>query len=192
VVSESREPRQASAGAEALRRRGEERQAVVDLPAGVLREIVRQAEAGYPEEICGMIIGRPGAPQTYQARQVANIANRELQEDPTGLARDARTSYKMDPLEQLRVLREVDGLGWDVRVFYHSHPDHDAYFSRMDRDRALTPEGEPLWPGAAYLVVSVIAGEARSAAVCRWDPAHQTFWEQAIALPSGPVEQRPE
>jgi len=92
------------------------------LPDGPLTEIVRQAEAGYPEEICGMVVGQPGAPETYRIRQVTNIANREPQEDPGGVARDARTAYKMDPLEQLRTLREADEKGWDVVAFYHSHP----------------------------------------------------------------------
>lgn len=153
------------------------------LPDDPLREIVRQAEAGYPEEICGMIIGQAGVPETYQARQVRNVANREPQEDPGGLPRDARTAYKMDPLEQLRILREADGQGWDVAAFYHSHPDHGAYFSRMDRERALAPDGEPLWPGATYLVVSVMGGRARGAAAYRWDPRRREFSENPVVLP---------
>lgn len=154
------------------------------LPAGILSEIVRQAVAGYPEEICGLIVGHPEAPETYGVRQVTNIANREPQEDPGGVPRDARTAYKMDPLEQLRVLREVDQSGWAVVAFYHSHPDHDAYFSHMDRERAVGPDGEPIWPGAAYLVVSVMGGRARGAASYRWDPQERGFVETPVALPS--------
>jgi proteasome lid subunit RPN8/RPN11 len=175
-----------------MRQRREEEGAVPVLPHEALSEIVRQAEAGYPEEICGMVIGRPDAPHTYRVRQVANIANREPQEDSGGLARDARTAYKMDPLEQLRVLRESDEQGWEVCLFYHSHPDHDAYFSRMDRERALTPEGEPVWPGAGYLVVSVIGGRARGAAWCRWDLEHRGFLERAIELPASRADRRDE
>jgi len=154
------------------------------LPDGPLTEIVRQAEAGYPEEICGMIVGQRGAPETYRVRQVTNVANREPQEDPSGVPRDARTAYKMDPLEQLRTLREVDEHGWEVAAFYHSHPDHDAYFSRMDRERALAPDGEPIWPGATYLVVSVMGGRAWGAASYRWDPRQREFIEIRVKLPS--------
>jgi [CysO sulfur-carrier protein]-S-L-cysteine hydrolase len=157
---------------------------ILDLPRGLLGEIVRQAEAGYPEEICGMVIGRPSAPETFQIRQVANIANRERQEDPRGVRRDARTAYLMDPLEQLRVLREADGQGWEAVCVYHSHPDHEAYFSLMDRERALTPNGEPVWPGATYLVVSVIAGRARGAAYFTWDAERREFCERPAGLPS--------
>jgi len=164
--------------------RVQETGAVPVLPEGPLTEILRQAEAGYPEEICGMVIGQPGASETYRVRPVPNIANRELQEDPGGQPRDARTAYKMDPLEQLRILREADGQGWDVAVFYHSHPDHEAYFSRMDRERALAPDGEPVWPGATYLVVSVMGGRARGAASYRWDPHRREFSEMPVRLPS--------
>jgi proteasome lid subunit RPN8/RPN11 len=154
------------------------------LPAGILSEIVRHAVAGYPEEVCGIIIGHPEAPETYRVRPVANVANREPQEDPGGVPRDARTAYKMDPLEQLRVLREVDQYGWEVVAFYHSHPDHEAYFSRMDRERAVGPDGEPIWPGAAYLVVSVVGGRARGAVRCCWDPRARGFVESPLTLPS--------
>jgi len=155
-----------------------------ELGAGLLREVVRQAEAGYPDEICGMIIGHREAPATYRVRQVTNIANREPQEDPGGVPRDARTAYKMDPLEQLRILREVDEHGWEVVAFYHSHPDHEAYFSRMDRERALAPDGEPIWPGAIYVVVSVMGGRARRAATYRWDPGAREFKEIPLTSPS--------
>jgi proteasome lid subunit RPN8/RPN11 len=148
---------------------------VAFLPEAQLAEIFRQAEVGYPEEICGMVVGLRSVPKTFRVRQVRNIANREPQRDTTGLPRDARTAYKMDPLEQLRVLREADQQGWDVAAFYHSHPDHDAYFSAMDRDRALTPDREPVWPGASYLVVSVMAGRARSAGCYTWDAVRRDF-----------------
>jgi proteasome lid subunit RPN8/RPN11 len=154
------------------------------VPERVLREIVRHAEGGYPEEVCGMVIGRPGSPETYRVRPVANVANREPQEDPGGRLRDARTAYKMDPLEQLRVLREADAEGWDAVLFYHSHPDHEAYFSAMDRARALAPDGVPLWPGATYLVVSVFDGQARAASQHAWDAQRRDFDEYRVRLPS--------
>jgi adenylyltransferase/sulfurtransferase len=145
------------------------------LPRRALDEILRQAEEGYPEEICGMVIGRPGEPETYRVRQVANVANREPQADPAGTTRDARTAYKMDPLGQLEALREADREGWEAVLFYHSHPDTGAYFSRMDRDRAVMADGEPLWPGAVYLVVSVMGGRVSEIAAYRWDPSARDF-----------------
>jgi proteasome lid subunit RPN8/RPN11 len=173
-----------------------------------LIEIVRQAEAGYPEEICGIVIGEPGVPETYQVHQVKNVANQHLQKDTTGNDRDARTAYYMDGLEMLGIEKRADEAGLEFVMFYHSHPDHDAYFSAMDRDRALSPFGEPLWLGANYLVVSVRGarardwllrpldllrrllfisvpqGRARDARYYVWDDARKDFVEVAATLPA--------
>ncbi|MGE5851389.1 MAG: Mov34/MPN/PAD-1 family protein [Candidatus Methylomirabilota bacterium] len=180
---------------------GERPVAVYPLQSSQMAEIVAQAETGYPEEICGIVIGKPGVPDTYQVRQVRNIANQDRQRDSAGFERDARTAYRMDDREVLRVLREADDAGWDVVNFYHSHPDHDAYFSLMDRDRALRvvdpslrvgdPSGsetlradkEPLWPGANYLVVSVRRGRAVDARYYIWDEARGDFAEVPATLP---------
>jgi [CysO sulfur-carrier protein]-S-L-cysteine hydrolase len=152
-----------------------------------LAEITRQAEAGYPEEICGIVIGKRGAPETFQIRQVRNLANQEPQRDTGGVERDARTAYFGDAREMLRISTEADLHGWDTVVLYHSHPDHDAYFSAMDRDRALWPgqePPEPLWPGVAYLVVSVRKGRACEARYHVWDDAVKDFVEVRVSLPS--------
>jgi proteasome lid subunit RPN8/RPN11 len=90
----------------------------------------------------------------------------------------------MDPLEELRILREADGRGWDVVGIYHSHPDHPASFSAMDRERALDQAGRPLWPDAAYLVVGVRGGRAVEARTFQWDPARGEFVERAVPLPT--------
>ena len=158
------------------------------LPPDRLAEIVRHAEAGYPEEVCGMVIGIPGAPDTFRVRPIANIANTEPQSDPGGRRHTARTAYKMDPREQLQVLRELDTQGRDVVAFYHSHPDHEAYFSAMDREHALSG-GEPIWPGPSYLVVSVIGGRVRSAQWFTWDPDRREFCAEPSTVSPGPSAQ---
>jgi len=149
----------------------------VPLPAAALQEIFRQAEAGYPEEICGILVGRAGEPATVQVRQVPNVANRDPQRDPGGFERDARSAYRMDDRAVLQVLRDSESAGLEVLGFYHSHPDHEAYFSAMDRERATLQGAEPLWPGAFYLVVSVPRGRATHAKVFAWDAARGDFSE---------------
>jgi proteasome lid subunit RPN8/RPN11 len=150
----------------------------IPLPDKQMREIFRQAEAGYPEEICGLIVGALARPDTWQIRQVPNVANRDRQRDPSGVERDARTAYRMDDRAVLQVLREADGAGLEVLGFYHSHPDHDAYFSAMDTERATLHGTEPLWPGAFYLVVSVRGGRAGQAKCFAWDAGRRAFAEQ--------------
>jgi len=155
----------------------------VQLPCAVLSEIIRHAEAGYPEEVCGLVLGRRERPETYTVRRIANVAGRERPADPGGCPRDARTAYVMDPLEELRALREADEHEWAVVCIYHSHPDHPAGFSAMDRERAVMAPGAPLWPDAAYLVVSVLQGRARDARSFAWHPAARDFIEEMVALP---------
>jgi proteasome lid subunit RPN8/RPN11 len=165
-----------------MTRAGNRTLAVHVLAKEQLLEVIRQAEAGYPEEICGIVIGKPGASETYRVRQVENIANRERQRDTLGVERDARTAYRMDDLQVLRVNHEADEAGLEIVTIYHSHPDHDAYFSQMDRERALWLRG-PLWPGANYLVISVWSGHAQGGKYFIWDEERKEFEEMAIELP---------
>jgi proteasome lid subunit RPN8/RPN11 len=162
---------------------GEHAATVYPLLASQMAEIVAQAETGYPEEICGIVIGKPGVPDTYQVRQVRNIANQDRQRDPAGFERDARTAYKMDGLEVAEVEREADARGWKIIGFYHSHPDHDAYFSEMDRKQALW-NGEPFWRVDYHLVVSVRSGRAVDARYYIWDDARGDFAEVPASLPA--------
>lgn len=148
-----------------------------------LAEIVRHAESGYPDEVCGLVLGTRGAAARAVVRPLRNVADAERPADPAGVPRGARTAYLMDPLEELHVLREADASGWDVLCIYHSHPDHEPSFSPMDRDRALDQAGRPLWPGVLYLVVSVRAGLAGAARGYRWSAQARTFVGTAVPLP---------
>lgn len=64
-------------------------------------------------------------------------------------------------------------------MFYHSHPEHDAYFSDEDKKMALSDLGEPWYPDAIHLVVSVYSGEIKDQAQFAWDPEKKTFEEQS-------------
>ena len=52
--------------------------------------------------------------------------------------------------------KEADG--YRVATIYHSHIDTGAYFSETDTRNALI-DGEPAYPDAAYVVVSVVEGK---------------------------------
>ena len=154
------------------------------LAAEQLREILREAEAGYPEEVCGAVVGRRGEPGTYEVRPLPNIANRQGPRGPDGRVRDARTAYLVDPIAECRLLKELEDSGREIVVFYHSHPDADAYFSPMDRELALLGGREPWWPGVSYLVVSVRRGQAKGAAFFTWDPDRREFMEHPVWIAS--------
>ena len=149
-----------------------------------LKVIIAHAEEGYPDEVCGIVIGKTGDPKTNAVRRCLNVANTYHQEDPIRYPRDARTAYIMDPQDLLRIQLEADAKELDFLVIYHSHTDHDAYFSSTDRDLALF-EGEPLWPGAQYLVVSVRNKKAQDFKFFTWDALIKDFKNLMVRASAG-------
>jgi proteasome lid subunit RPN8/RPN11 len=75
----------------------------------------------------------------------------------------------------LHALRAADSSGEKLLVIYHSHVDTAAYLSHTDLAGALDPDGEPLYPGSAQLVVSVHESGVGEAALFVWDSAERVF-----------------
>ena len=96
---------------------------------------------GYPNEICGIMVGPPGDHTVTDVKRARNI-----------IVDRARDRYEIDPRDHVRIQREADAAGLDIVGYYHSHPDHPAQASRFDTERA--------WAGYVYLIVSVNGGEA--------------------------------
>jgi proteasome lid subunit RPN8/RPN11 len=105
-----------------------------------LQQIITQAQAEAPNECCGMLAGRGDVVE-------AVFPGRNQDQSPT--------TYLMDPGDQLRAFRKMDERGWDLVGIYHSHPKTEAAPSRTDRARALDGDGQPLFPDAQYMIVSL-------------------------------------
>lgn len=153
----------------------------MDLTQDALKEIFAHAEEGYPDEVCGIVLGKGGDPNTHLVRRCANLANQHHQEDPVRFPRDARTAYVMDPQDLLRIQREADTKGLDFLVIYHSHTDHEAYFSKTDKELALF-DGEPMWPHARYMVISVKDHNVSYYKVFRWDSLLNDFIDEPSSV----------
>jgi [CysO sulfur-carrier protein]-S-L-cysteine hydrolase len=142
--------------------------------------IVAQAEREFPYECCGFVIGNAA---TEEVRPITNIQNRKHAEDPAAFPRDARTAFLMEPKEHLAVLNEVDRRKLELRIVYHSHPDHEAYFSATDRTQACSFDpNEPDYPDTAYIVISVRSGKFVRAAAFVWDTARKDFVEAPLVV----------
>jgi proteasome lid subunit RPN8/RPN11 len=61
-------------------------------------------------------------------------------------------------------------------AFYHSHPDHDSYFSAEDTAQA-TPFGEPSYPDALQLVAAVREGRTKLTKAFAWSPEASAYVE---------------
>ena len=149
------------------------------IPADLVADMRAHGEKTFPDECCGALI--QDAEGRLRIRRCTNIQNDLHRDDPEKHPRDARTAYFIDPKELLAVTREVDEVGGEIAVLYHSHPDHAAYFSAEDRARAVIEEwNEPIYPDAAYVVVSVMGGEAGDMKAFVWDDDTREYIEKAV------------
>lgn len=150
---------------------------MVRLSARSWDAICEHAQESFPDECCGAILARGGV---EEVRRITNIQNAMHAKDPHGYPRDATIAYFMDPKELLAVLNEVDSGRAELRAFYHSHPNHDAYFSAEDKARALFGD-EPSYPDTAYLVISLYDRQVRTIRAYKWEEEKKDFTETSLS-----------
>jgi len=148
------------------------RAAAIELPAHAVDEMVTHACQTYPDECCGVLIGGPGG--TVRVARVRNVQDQMHAADPKRYPRTARTAYAGHPGDLRVALDQADAPGHRLLACYHSHPDHDAYFSEEDALQA-TPFGEPSYPDALQIVVSVYERRLKQIKAFAWAPDEQIF-----------------
>ena len=151
------------------------------LSAADRETIERHLEAGYPDEACGVMIGRealtpgpsprgrgengPGSTRTEVVRLVLADNARE----------DSRHNrYVIPPEAVLAAEKAARAEGLHVIGYFHSHPDHPARPSDFDREHA--------WPGLSYLIVSVRGGTSDDVRSWRLSDDRERFDEETIEL----------
>lgn len=139
-------------------------------------EISRHSQEAFPEECCGLVFSNG---RSDRIRRVENIQNKLHALDPLTYPRKAEIAYAMDPQELEAILREEERAGAGLKAFYHSHPQHAAYFSAEDKAFA-TPFGEPTFPDAAQIVVSVYDGAVKDVKAFAWSEQMKDFVEVSI------------
>ncbi|HXJ79447.1 MAG TPA: M67 family metallopeptidase [Candidatus Methylomirabilis sp.] len=138
-----------------------------------LAQIKGQAEAEYPAECCGVLLLRAHPGPVRLLLPCRNIQDDLHQRDPETHPRDSRTAYFIDPKDLLTIGRR-EGEGYHVAVIYHSHIDAGAYFSATDKRNALI-DGQPTYPDAIYVVLSVLESKVADARSFVWDAAARDF-----------------
>jgi proteasome lid subunit RPN8/RPN11 len=66
-----------------------------------------------------------------------------------------------------------------LKAFYHSHPNHDAYFSAEDKRQAMFGD-EPSYPDTVYLVISIYGREVKAIRAYAWDDTVKDFVETEL------------
>lgn len=99
-------------------------------------------ESAYPNEGCGVLLGR-----------VEGTGREVIQAVSSKNTWDERSDrYRVDPELVHRLMRAEEKGGPDIVGFYHSHPDADPLPSTTDRDLA--------WPWYHYVIWPVRRGVA--------------------------------
>jgi proteasome lid subunit RPN8/RPN11 len=134
----------------------------------------RHGVEGYPEEVCGLLVGR-----TEQGTGIRRI--REIRK-VTNRAGNRAARYDLDPGEHLRIEEEARQRDLEVLGVYHSHPDHPSRPSETDRKLA----GE-IWQSSeswSYVILGVAAG--RIASWSSWVLREGIFLEEPMRISAAP------
>jgi proteasome lid subunit RPN8/RPN11 len=107
----------------------------------LLQALLEHGRGGYPEEICGALLGYTEGAARMLVRVLALDNQRTTERG---------TRYLIGPDDYRAADEEARAHGLDVVGFYHSHPDHSAVPSAFDRDHA--------WPWYVYVIVPVHDG----------------------------------
>lgn len=128
-----------------------------------LQTIGRHAMASYPDECCGVLIGRALDDSTVVER-LLSVGNER---------QDSRHNrYLISPETVLAAQKEARALGLDIVGYYHSHPDHPARPSDFDREHA--------WPWVSYLIVSLEGRRVVDTRSWRLNEDRASFDEEVI------------
>lgn len=149
---------------------------VVFIPAAQLQQIAMAAEAAYPEECCGLLVGRLRENGDIEVTRAAPSRNVAL--DDAGAPR-RRDRFEVDPELRFALMRETEGTALRIVGHYHSHPDHPAEPSVHDLASALEPE-------LIWLIVAVEKGLAGDVAAHVFDAPAGQFRKIPLKIAGSP------
>ncbi|WP_322496790.1 M67 family metallopeptidase [Chloroflexus sp.] len=128
------------------------------LPAKAVAAIVAHAEATYPDECVGLLVGTLNGEQKT-VLQVVTLENRwsgQVQLAPTDDPTSRRDRFYLDPRDYLRAERAARAAGYEIIGCYHSHPDADPIPSERDRIGAQAIGGS----GFSFVIQAIRNGVA--------------------------------
>ncbi len=104
--------------------------------------MVSHAQATYPNECCGAMLGTvDGDVKTVKVGVAIENAFTGVQHE----------RYELRPEDLLKADREARSRGMDLIGIFHSHPDCDAYFSETDLKNSC--------PWYSFVVLSIYKGQ---------------------------------
>ncbi len=117
---------------------------VLRLPHEVYQDLRAHGEETYPEESCGVLLGRP-AQDGWHVESAVGAAN--------ALAGQTPRRFEIASADLVRIVDTARRRGLEIAGFYHCHPDHPAEWSETDLAGAH-------WVGCSYVITEVARGTA--------------------------------
>ena len=139
--------------------------AIISISSDQLSDIQGQAEQAYPQECCGLLVGRKQAEGFFIVTRIAPSENMSKH--------NTADSFEVDAQVRFDVMRAVENTDDDIIGHYHSHPDHPAKPSETDMDMAY--EGEFIW-----LITAV--EQAQAVETKAWQLDQTTRTSQSLTL----------
>ena len=157
---------------------------MIHLSPDHLQALQTHAQTSYPQECCGLLIGKPD--DTSEAKVVKEVWATENAWNPESAAlvnslletapvQDAAKTerYWIAPETLLAGQRYARDRQLEIIGIYHSHPDHPALPSEMDRRLA--------WPQYSYMIMSVRDGTCQDPRAWCLDQEHNFQAEVVIS-----------
>lgn len=129
--------------------------------------MVEHAEAVFPNECCGAMLGSSDG-ETKRVTLALPLENVH--------AGPQATRYELRPEDLLQAEKAARARGLDLVGIFHSHPDHDAYFSETDLKNSC--------PWYSFVVMSVKAGRYNHAKSFLPNMEQTEAPEEALELPA--------
>jgi proteasome lid subunit RPN8/RPN11 len=125
------------------------------------------AQATYPEECCGVILGKitPEYREVLEIHEAENSWTEEIGELLPLAGKHKKERFFIAPEFLLLCQKEARDRQLTILGFYHSHPDHPAYPSECDRLLA--------WVAYSYVILAVVKGEVTEILSWQLDEARQ-------------------
>lgn len=121
--------------------------------------IAQHAEASYPHECVGLLIGRIEGEHKLVEEIIPtqNTWSTDVGLTDAEHEHSLRDRFYLDPRDYLRADRQARAKGLDIVGCYHSHPDHPAIPSERDR---IGAQGVGSGSGFSFLIQTVREGQA--------------------------------
>ncbi len=136
---------------------------MIRIPQHLLDAIAKAAEAAFPGECCGLLVGK----KTEDGEPVVN----RVVPSPNVVSGNSQTAFEISPRLRFDLMRELRNGPESIIGHYHSHPDQPAIPSKADQDRAWEP-------GLFWIIQEVRAGKARRAQAYHFDKKGRYFVEK--------------